>query len=136
MYLWYLICLFALALQSDFSTVTQPIRAPFALFDAFMVGAAGVFLILHSLFLARFFAIVSSLFLPKNRRYIGYAMPRLFDDARMSRWQVFVLLSLTAGVLLLDTQFDFTPSITVINAVVLVVVQVLPQLWRGIQRKK
>jgi len=134
-YLWYLMCLFALALQSDFSTVTQPISAPFSLFDAFMVGASGVFLILHSLFLIRFFVLVSSLILPRNRRYMGFAMPHLFDDEQMPRWQVFVLQGLVAGVLLLNSKFNLAPNITAVSTLVLIIVQILPQVWQKLRHR-
>ncbi len=121
-YLWYLICLLALTLQNDFSMLTQPVTTPIALSEAFIVGAAGVFLLLHGLFLVRFLLIVSTVILPRNWRYIKLAMPRLFSDEQVPRWQVLVLQAGLAGILVFNKQLDLASNITLVNVLVLAIV--------------
>jgi hypothetical protein len=125
-YLWYLGCLFALALQQDFSALAEPVSVPLPLTEAFVIGASGVFLLLHSLFLLRFCLMMSALILPRNRPYIGLAMPHLFDDRQAPRWHALAFPALAVGVLLLNAQLDLAPNLAVVNALVLLLVQARP----------
>jgi hypothetical protein len=122
-YLWYLITLLGLTLQNDFSSLTQPASTPLPLTEAFVVGAAGVFLLLHGLFLVRFALIVSSLIIPRNRHYITDAMPRLFTDEQIPRWQVVVIPVLIAGIFAANSTLDAISDRTIANVLVLTLVQ-------------
>lgn len=123
LYLWYLISLLILTLQNDFSSLTEPASAPLPLSEAFVAGAAGLFLVLHGLFLVRFFLIASSLILPGNRRYIGLAMPKLFSDRQSPRWQALAVPAVVAGVVWLNTVLDLAPDAAVANVLILAIVQ-------------
>jgi hypothetical protein len=122
-YLWYLIALLGLTLQNDFSALTQPASNPLPLAEAFIVGASGLFLLLHSLFLVRFSLIASSLILPRNRPLIGKAIPRLFTDKQMPRWQAVVIPALIAGVFAANERLGFAPERTLANVLILLLVQ-------------
>ena len=126
LYLWYLISLLILTLRQDFSAFTEPISAPLALLDAFIAGSAGVFLVLHSLFLLRFALMASSLIVPRNRRYIAWVMPRLVSDRQVTRWQLIGLPLLVAGLLLLNSRLDLLDSRTLASGLVLLLAQGLP----------
>jgi hypothetical protein len=101
-YLGYLFALLYLSYQT----------ASWAVFSAAeLSGVAGlafgslcVFLGLHSLFALRFFLIVSSLILPRNRPAIGPMMRRLFSDEQVPPWR-FGLFALAAAALLAANAF-------------------------------
>jgi hypothetical protein len=122
-YLWYLIALLGLTLQNDFSALSQPASDPLPLAEAFIVGASGLFLLLHGLFLVRFTLIVSSLILPRNRPLIGRAMPSLFTDEQMPRWQAALIPILITGLFSANEVLTFAPEHTLANALILILVQ-------------
>lgn len=122
-YLWYLVSLLILTLQNDFSAFTEPIAAPILLTEAFVAGAAGIFLVLHGLFLVRFTLIVSSLVIPANRQYIGLAMSALFSDRQVPRWQAVAVPAVVVGVLWLNTRLGWAPDTAVANVLILAIVQ-------------
>lgn len=123
LYLWYLISLLAMTLQNDFAALTEPASTPIPLTEAFVTGAAGIFLIMHGLFLVRFFLISSSLILPANRRYIGLAMPELFSDRQGPRWHAIAVPAVVVGVLWLNATFDVAPDASAANVLILAIVQ-------------
>jgi len=127
-YLWYLIELLALTLQNDFTSITQPRTVPPSLTEDFVTGATAVFLLLHGLFLVRFFLMTSALIVPRNRRYMDIVMPQLFTDEQLPVWQLLALLGLVALVLSLNAFFDLAPNIVVLNVLVLAIAQGLPRL--------
>lgn len=124
MYLWYLFMLIVQTYQ-DRETMGYFNDGNLSLPAAFAVGATLVFLILHGLFAVRFFLIVSSLVFPKNRSAVGAMMPRLFQDEQISPLRFFavlaVLLAAVAGLI----YFQLAPSGLLLNAAVLLSVQLL-----------
>jgi hypothetical protein len=134
-YFWYLICLFAMAYQSNFDLFFNSASAdPQASFDYFIAGAAGIFLLLHSIFLVRFFLMLTANILPKNRYLIQLAMPQLFSDEQMPRYKFLVILLVVVAVLLLNRQFGFTPSFSLASLLILFVVHFMDRAAHGAPR--
>ncbi|HAE60055.1 MAG TPA: hypothetical protein DCG54_11275, partial [Anaerolineae bacterium] len=59
-YFWYLICLFLMAYQSNFDLLLNSPTETQTSMDYFIAGAAGMFLLLHSIFLVRFFLMLTA----------------------------------------------------------------------------
>lgn len=127
-YLWYLIELLALTLQNDFTSIIQQRTVTPSLTEDFVTGATAIFLLLHSLFLVRFFLMTSSLIVPRNRRYMDIVMPQLFTDEQLPVWQLLALLGAVVLVLSLNSLFALAPNTVVLNVLVLAIAQGLPRL--------
>jgi len=127
-YLWYLIELLALTLQNDFTSITQQRTVTPSLTEEFVTGATAIFLLLHSLFLVRFFLMTSTLIVPRSRRYMDIVMPQLFTDEQMPVWQLLALLGLVVLVLSLNALFALVTNTVVLNVLVLAIAQGLPRL--------
>jgi hypothetical protein len=133
-YLWYLMGMLALTIQNGPLDLTN--QSDLSLFEAFILGAALTLLFLHSFFLIRFFLMVSALILPRHHPYLAEAMPHLFESEQAPLWQILALEGLVIVPLLANARFDLAPSLTVINVLVLVVIQgpTLSQLRARLQR--
>lgn len=121
-YFWYLICLFLMAYQSNFDLFFNAPSDTQNSLDYFIAGAAGIFLLLHSIFLVRFFLMLSANILPKNRYLIGLAMPQLFSDEQMPRYKFLVILLVVVIVLWANRQFGFVPDLSLASLLILFVV--------------
>jgi len=121
-YLWYLVSLLLLAIQNDFGGLFSTSVSEPTLLESYITGAASIFLLLHSLFLIRFFLMVSSLIFPYNWRYMQTVMPKLFSDEQIPLWQVLVLEGIVVGIVVLNAVFGVASSTAVANILVLVAV--------------
>ncbi len=125
-YLWYLINLFLLALQNDFSAINQNVLEPRALPETAIAGATFVFLLLHSMFLIRFALIASTFFNPHSRRYIAPTMQQLYTDEQIPLWQFLLLEALVIGIIVANIALGLAPDLTVMNVLVLLIAQGVP----------
>lgn len=119
LYAWYLICLLLLTLQSNYAILFATTPPEENILPYFITGAAGIFLLLHSIFLVRFFLMLSALVLPKNRWLISQAMPQLFDDHQLPPLKFFGILTFFAALIWLNQLTGFTSSINVISLLIL-----------------
>ncbi|MCG2786298.1 MAG: hypothetical protein L6461_14470 [Anaerolineae bacterium] len=133
-YFWYLICLFAMAYQSNLNLLFNAPAEPQTSMDYFIAGTAGIFLLLHSIFLVRFFLMLTANILPKNRYLIQLAMPQLFSDEQMPRYKFLTILLVVVAVLLLNRQFGFVPSFSLTSLLILFVVHFMDRAAHGAPR--
>jgi hypothetical protein len=120
LYFWYLICLFIMAYQNNYEMFFKPTsELRLTSLDYFIGGAAGIFLLLHSIFLVRFFLMLSANILPYNRYLINLAMPQLFDDQQIPRLKFLGILALFAGIAALNHFTSFASSLSVLNVLIL-----------------
>jgi len=122
-YFWYLLALIVLSFENG--TATYFSARGLSIPEAAMFGSVFIFLLLHGLFSVRFFLIVSSLILPRNRRWVGVLMPKLFDDGQAPRLRFVLLFAAVLAVVLLNDWLDLAPRSLVIGAAVLASTQVL-----------
>lgn len=135
LYFWYLICLFLMALQSNFEMFIQPTsELELTLFDYFIGGAAGIFLLLHSIFLVRFFLMLTALILPANRRLIVLAMPQLFDDQQIPRLKFLGILAFLGAIIALNRLTGLLPSISALNLLILLAVHFMERPFQLTER--
>ncbi len=127
-YLWYLITLLALTLQTDFSAINEPASTPLALGEAFVLGAGGLFLLLHGLFLVRFALMTSSLINPAGRALMRRAIPKLYSDEQLPLVRVLLLQALAVAVLILNARFNFIPDLSAVTLLVMAFAQGLPAI--------
>ena len=127
-YLWYLINLLALTLQTDFSALNASPSEAISYFEAFVLGAGGLFLLLHGLFFVRFLLMTSSLIGAKSRQYMILIMPRLYVDEQLPLVRVLLLQALAVAILLLNARFAFVPDISAVTVLVMAFAQGLPSL--------
>lgn len=126
LYFWYLICLFIMALQSNLEMFIRPApELQLTLFDYFIGGAAGIFLLLHSIFLVRFFLMLTALILPSNRYLLTLAMPQLFDDQQIPRLKFLGILALFGGILAFNHWSGLVASVSILNILILLAVHFL-----------
>jgi hypothetical protein len=122
LYFWYLACLFLMAYQNNYDMFLKPAsELELTLLDYFIGGATGIFLLLHSIFLVRFFLMLTALILPGNRHLIRTAMPQLFSDEQMPRGKFIVILLLAGVLVLVNLQFGFAPNISLASVLILLV---------------
>ncbi len=121
-YFWYLICLFLMAYQSNFDLFFNAPTETQTTLDYFISGASGIFLLLHSIFLVRFFLMLSANILPKNRYLIRQTMPQLFSDEQMPRYKFIVILLLVVIVLWANRQIGFVSDLSFSNLLILFIV--------------
>ncbi len=128
-YFWYLLCLVWMTVQNEFPRFFAPgIDIESQPFEFYLLGITSIFLLLHSLFSARFFLMLSALVLPRNRHYIPLSMPHLFNDEQMPRLH-FVLI--VAGVVVLTVAnmfYRFVAPLTLANLLVLFAVHFLDRI--------
>lgn len=120
LYFWYLICLFIMAYQNSYELFFQPITKTYTSLDYFITGATGIFLLLHSIFLVRFFLMLSANILPQNRFLIHLAMPQLFDDQQIPRLKFLGILAGFAAIIAFNRLTGIVPSLSLLNVLVLV----------------
>lgn len=119
-YFWYLACLFLMAYRSNYDMFLKPAsELELTSLDYFIGGATGTFLLLHSIFLVRFFLMLTALILPDNRHLIRTAMPQLFSDEQMPRVKFIVILLLVGALVLLNLWFGFAPNISLASVLIL-----------------
>jgi hypothetical protein len=134
-YFWYLICLFTMAYQSNFDLFFNSASAdPQTSFDYFIAGAAGIFLLLHSIFLVRFFLMLTANIRKKNRYLIQLAMPQLFGDEQLPRYKFLVILLLVVIVLWTNRQFGFAPDLSLSSLLILFAVHFMDRASRTAPR--
>ncbi len=126
-YFWYLLCLLALTLQNNFSVFLANDLQPANPFQYAIAGAAGIFLLLHALFLARFFLMLSALILPCNRHYIYQVMPRLFSDEQMPLGKFLLVLAFAGLAFGVNAYFGFA-ELPAANLLILFVVHFMDRL--------
>lgn len=130
-YFWYLICLFLMAYQGNFDLFFNSASAdPQTSFDYFIAGAAGIFLLLHSIFLVRFFLMLTANILPKNRYLIQLTMPQLFSDEQMPRYKFLVILLLVVIALWANRQFGFVPDLSLSSLLILFAVHFMDRSFK------
>ncbi len=123
LYFWYLVCLFLMAYQSNFDLFFKSAsELELTSIDYFIGGAAGIFLLLHSIFLVRFFLMLTALILPQNRYLLELAMPQLFSDEQISRTKFLVILLLAALLVWLNRQAGIVPDLSLASLLILFVV--------------
>jgi len=127
-YLWYLINLLALTLQTDFSALNAPPSEAPSLFEAFVLGAGGVFLLLHGFFLIRFALMASSLIGARSRRYMALAIPRLYSDEQLPLLRLLLLQGLAVAILILNARYGLVPDLSAVTLMVMAFAQGMPAL--------
>lgn len=131
-YLWYLINLLALTLQTDFSAINAPpSEVTLSLFEAFVLGAGGVFLLLHSLFLIRFALMTSSLIGARSRQYMRLGIPKLYSDEQLPLLRLLLLQGLAVVLLILNARYGLAPDLSAVTVIVMAFAQGLPALHDG-----
>ncbi len=131
LYFWYLICLLIMAFQNNYEMFFKPTsELELTSFDFFIGGAAGIFLLLHSIFLVRFFLMLSALVLSRNRHLITLTMPQLFDDQQIPRLKFIGLLALFVGVAALNDFTGLAPSLSVLNLLILLAVHFMERPFK------
>ncbi|MFO7583514.1 MAG: hypothetical protein R6W69_02200 [Anaerolineales bacterium] len=122
-YFWYLMCLLVMAYLGTFDLLfnldTGYLETSF---NHFIAGAAGLFFLLHCVFLVRFFLMLTANILPWNRYLIALAMPQLFGDEQMSRRRFVVILLVVLGILWANLQFGLVTDINLASLLILFVV--------------
>jgi hypothetical protein len=122
-YFWYLICLLVMAYLGSYDLFFNPDTEYLETsFDHFIAGAAGLFFLLHCVFLVRFFLMLTANVLPWNRYLIKLAMPHLFGDEQMPPVTFLAILAGAGAVVLLNQQFGFAPSLSLASLLILFVV--------------
>jgi len=120
LYLWYLLCLFLMAYQNALGMFFfNGEESGLTLWDYFLSGAAGLFLLLHSIFLVRFFLMFSANFLPANRGMVKAAMPQLMRESQMSPLLFSLLLAVFGGLMVYSTLQKEAPSLALLNLLIL-----------------
>jgi hypothetical protein len=97
-YLWYLLTLLVLAFQNGADGLFAS-YVEISLPELFILGSIVTLLFLHVLVAARFFLIISSLIIPRNRPLLKLIMPRLMHAEQMSPAMLLIIL-LIAGIVL------------------------------------
>jgi len=120
-YAWYLALLLGLSVMNGDVVLFSARSLNFT--SGFAFGVVFIFLLLHALFFIRFFLIVCSLILPRNRKFIGYMMPRLFNDEQVQPLPfMLITLGLTAAVWI-NSRLNLLPNALFISLCVLVSIQ-------------
>lgn len=120
-YAWYLALLLGLSVINGDAALFS--ARDLNLTSGFAFGVVFIFLLLHALFFIRFFLIVCSLILPRNRKFIGYLMPRLYNDEQAQPLPfVLITLGLTAAVWF-NSRWNLLPNALFISLCVLVSMQ-------------
>lgn len=123
LYLWYLLSLMIPPFQSGQAGFFRAARLTWS--ESLSFGMLFIFLIIHGLFAARFFLMVSSLLYPRNYKWIRQIMPRLFSDEQVSMPRFGLAALLVAGLLLLNQWLGLLERSTAVSLAMLLAVQVL-----------
>lgn len=135
LYFWYLVCLVIMAFQNNYTMFISNVpEAQLTSVDYFIGGAAGIFLLLHSIFLVRFFLMLTAIILPSNRYLITLTMPQLFDDQQIPPLKFLGILALFAGIVALNYFTNFAPSINVLNILILLAAHFMDRPFTLTQR--
>jgi hypothetical protein len=122
-YFGYLLALLALTVQTgSLGYFSAP---ELGIWEAFAFGGLFIFLLLHALFAMRFFLIVSSLLLPRNRPLVGAIMPRLYSNEQVSPALFLALTGGLAGAVLLNARFGWLAPQLLASLAVAVSAQIL-----------
>ncbi|HNT23574.1 MAG TPA: hypothetical protein PKM21_04370 [Anaerolineales bacterium] len=124
-YLWYTFSLILMLYQSGFGEMIS--RNTFSLPEAFVLGTTFIFFLLHALFAIRFFIIVSSLILPRNRRFLPIMISRLFSDEQIPIRRFILLLAIVSGVIALNAWIGLIDTYLFVSLSVMIGTQVLFQ---------
>jgi hypothetical protein len=123
LYFWFLVLLVVqVFLSGDLSYFTQ---INIGLLESFTFGAVFFFIILHCLILVRFFMIITSLILPRNRRLAVQAIQFIFYDDQTSPLSFFLFMLLSAAVVYLINRYQLPMAKLWINLVFLLIIQVI-----------
>ncbi len=130
LYFFYLILLVVQTVLSGQLALFSEIEI--SLPEGFSFGAVFFFIILHGLFLVRFFMIVTSLVLPRNRRLAGQAIQKLYYDDHSPAWQFGLFALVALGATWLVGQINLPMPGLWVNLFILLAVQVVfnPRLRR------
>lgn len=123
LYLWYLLSLLAMPFQSGQMAYFR--AQELAWFESWAFGGLFIFMILHGLFAVRFFLIVSSLILPRNRPAVAPLMVKLFSDEHASPLRFTLVMVVTAGLVLLNQAAGLVAQPVMLGLCVMIVSQVL-----------
>ncbi len=133
LYAWHLALLLGLSVMNGDTALFA--ARDLDMTSGFTFGVVFIFLLLHGLFFVRFFLIVCSLILPRNRKFIGEMMPRLFSDEQ-AHPLLFVLVTLgLIAAILLNAHFNLLPGALFTSLCVLISTQVLSRSSTGIERR-
>jgi hypothetical protein len=103
--------------------------------QALAFGSLFIFLLLHALFAVRFFLIVSSLLLPRNRPLISGMMPHLYSNEQVSLARFAVFTGLLVSIILLNTRFHWLPPEILVSLAVMISAQGMGQARIGLFRE-
>jgi len=124
-YFWYLLSLMRLGLQAD--NLALFTAWEFTLFQGLVFGILLVFLIVHGLFAIRFFLIVSSLILPRNRVHLSQVMPLIYNDEQVPPVRYLILTGLLLAALSVMQLFNLPDSLLWLDMAIILCVQVFFQ---------
>lgn len=128
-YAWYLALLLGLSLMNGDAALFA--ARDLDLTSGFTFGVVFIFLLLHGLFFIRFFLIVCSLILPRNRKFIGEMMPRLFSDEQ-AHPVLFALVTLgLIAAVWLNAHFNLLPGALFTSLCVLISTQLMARPWKS-----
>lgn len=120
LYFWYLICLFIISYQNSYDLLASDQWS--TSLEYFIGGASGIFLLLHSIFLVRFFLMLTANILPQNRYLVSLAMPQLFDDQQIPLLKFFGILAILAVIIVANQLTGLVASASLLNLLILLVV--------------
>ncbi len=123
LYLWYLLSLLAMPFQSGQMAYFR--QSNLSWFESWTFGALFIFMIIHSMFAVRFFLIVSSMLLPRNRPAIAMLMPYLFSDEQVSLLSFGLVIGLTAALLFANQRLGLVAPPIALGLCVMLVTQIL-----------
>ncbi len=134
LYLWYLLSLMIGPFQSGEAGFFR--KVDFTLTEAGSFGVVFIFLIIHGLFAVRFFLMVSSMLLPRNRVFIRQLMPCLFSDEQVPMLRFGLVALLVAGLLAANQWLGLVDRSMAMSLGMLVGVQLMsrrpPQHWDAV----
>jgi hypothetical protein len=106
-YFWYLICLLTITAQQNFDLFFSPSYDAMAPLEYFIGGAAGIFLLLHAIFIVRFFLMLTAYIIPAHRTLMTVAMPQFFSDEQISLPRFLLVLTALAVLSLANQFYEF-----------------------------
>lgn len=121
-YFCYLLSLLALGFQREQMAFFS--SKEFTLIEGLVFGMLLVFLVLHGLFAIRFFLMISSLILPRNRAYLPQVMPVIFYDEQAPTAVFMVITGSLLGALVVLRLFEIGNSLVWLDLAVILSVQV------------
>jgi hypothetical protein len=122
-YFGYLLALLALTYQT--ANLNSFSAVDFSNGQALAFGGLFVFLLLHGLFTIRFFLIVSSLILPRNRPMINGMMARLYSNEQISLPRFVLFTLILASLVLLNARYRWIAPEIVVSLAVMTSAQVM-----------